>query len=706
MSDALVGGNTFVFLELHASRRSAVDQSIAVRVYRQSGSVGSVGVREQQMAEDIEHGEFLYEHAYNAALSRGLVRQPPGALVLENQEIGTRIGRGSNGALLDPAVSSIVDTIFNEMYQHLNQRTSAEISSTGQVRFAHTGASPSLGDIQKAEVLLREMEQVVRSESTSKLSATEAQSACSKLSTEFYSLVPVLDDQRTALDSLAAIEEQRQTVQLLRDLINVGEGTRGANALSDTQRKYKALRCTIESVAPSSEEYEQVARLVLDQSATTDSPGSSEPSSAAAAADPIEIVNVFRVSRKIEEQFFRSKVGNERLLLHGSRPSNIAGILSRGLLMPRTVVRSGVSRTDEGWLGSGLYFTDAISAAMQYAPPGVQGTQYVLCCSVALGRSKDYTTKTTGLSRVPTGYDSTHGVKASKDHPSVFNDDEYVIYNPTQQRMRYLVQLRGGNAALKANAAAAAGAANMTSSTNVAVATAANAASSVRFAADAASSVSADAGIPRGMSSNAEGQVTEGSSAATPGTAAAADPCGLLTSDGQGVPLRSTHVRAKILDMVGEVVVLQAYRNESDEMIEAKYVFPLDEMGAVCGFEAFINGKHIIGVVKEKEQARREYRAAIEQGKGAYLLEEEKPDVFTVRVGNLPPRADVLIKITYVTELAVDGPFIVFRLAGAAVSAPRRNEALDLITQNVTDVVDIDSPSAVGGADEIGRAHV
>ena len=31
----------------------------------------------------------------------------------------------------------------------------------------------------------------------------------------------------------------------------------------------------------------------------------------------------------------------------------------------------------------------------------------------------------------------------------------------------------------------------------------------------------------------------------------------------------------------------------------------------VCGFEAFINGKHIIGEVKEKEQAHREYKQAI-----------------------------------------------------------------------------------------------
>ena len=46
---------------------------------------------------------------------------------------------------------------------------------------------------------------------------------------------------------------------------------------------------------------------------------------------------------------------------------------------------------------------------------------------------------------------------------------------------------------------------------------------------------------------------------------------------------------------------------------------------SVCGFEAFINGKHIVGQVKEKEQAHREYREAISKGHGAYLMDEETP---------------------------------------------------------------------------------
>ena len=90
------------------------------------------------------------------------------------------------------------------------------------------------------------------------------------------------------------------------------------------------------------------------------------------------------------------------------------------------------------------------------------------------------------------------------------------------------------------------------------------------------------------------------------------------------VPLKSVHVRAQLVDLAGQVssfqnskhcgltvprairsvmplcnivqvVVLQEYHNQLNEPIEAKYVFPLEDGAVVCGFEAFINDKHIIG---------------------------------------------------------------------------------------------------------------
>ena len=52
----------------------------------------------------------------------------------------------------------------------------------------------------------------------------------------------------------------------------------------------------------------------------------------------------------------------------------------------------------------------------------------------------------------------------------------------------------------------------------------------------------------------------------------------------------------------------------------------------MCGFEAFINGKHIVGEVKEKQQAHREYKEAISKGHGAYLMDEDEETPVSVNL--------------------------------------------------------------------------
>ena len=55
-------------------------------------------------------------------------------------------------------------------------------------------------------------------------------------------------------------------------------------------------------------------------------------------------------------------------------------------------------------------------------------------------------------------------------------------------------------------------------------------------------------------------------------------------------------------------------------------------------------------------------------------------DVFTVSVGNLPPHAHVLIKITYVAEVQVEGENVVFSVPGS-VAPWKKDAALDEVTQ-------------------------
>ena len=61
---------------------------------------------------------------------------------------------------------------------------------------------------------------------------------------------------------------------------------------------------------------------------------------------------------------------------------------------------------------------------------------------VSLGRMKDYHKITYGLTAPPAGYDSCHGVRNKAGNQSQFADDEYVVYNPNQQKIEYLVEFR------------------------------------------------------------------------------------------------------------------------------------------------------------------------------------------------------------------------------------------------------------------------
>lgn len=55
-------------------------------------------------------------------------------------------------------------------------------------------------------------------------------------------------------------------------------------------------------------------------------------------------------------------------------------------------------------------------------------------------------------------------------------------------------------------------------------------------------------------------------------------------------------------------------------------------------------------------------------------------DVFTISVGNLPPGATVLIKVTFITELVVRAGTIVFSLPGS-VAPWQQSSALNQRTQ-------------------------
>uniref|UniRef100_A0A669QEG4 Poly [ADP-ribose] polymerase n=1 Tax=Phasianus colchicus TaxID=9054 RepID=A0A669QEG4_PHACC len=515
-----------------------------------------------------------------------------------------------NSSAVCQEVSDFVELIWAEALGHLD---SLLLESVNNI---------SLNDVSKAEGILLQVKNALNE------GADEA--ALREIMMEFYQLIR----HKTEIDyevSKRLLSRKQDLCQLMRDMLNIRETSISCPNPSSLA-KYQALRCKIDAIDPMSDEFLSVERQVLKNNYNGCS---------------VRILQVYRIGRVSETAEFLGSLGNVRSLFHASSVRNFMGILSRGLLMPKVVVEDhGVERTDTGNLGSGIYFSDSVSASIKYSSPSeMDGTRLLAVCDVALGSCLDLYERDFSLTAAPSGYNSVHGVRKTADISSDFEDDEFVVYKTTQVKIRYVVKFCLAEDQIK------------------------------EFQPGTGVETEQD-NTELESQCHSQNESYELPSANISNTVKT----GLQDRLGNPVPLESVHIKARIIDFVAQVVMFQTYTNQNSSPIEAKYVFPLDDKAAVCGFEAFVNGTHIIGQVKEKKQAHREYRKAISQGDGAYLMDQDAPDIFVITVGNICPNSTVLIKVTYITELSCQNGCITFHMP-ASVSPWQQDKALNENTQ-------------------------
>ncbi|XP_016309739.1 poly [ADP-ribose] polymerase 4-like isoform X4 [Sinocyclocheilus anshuiensis] len=551
-----------------------------------------------QLMNEMETEEFTKTHTLPPEVER-LASYSLQQLLLEEK---------LNCSTLSQEVGVFVELVWTEALGSLNNILTVPVSRI------------SLNDVSRVEGLLLQAQK------------TEKEDEVKALLEEVNTLLPLRMIDPPSKDKL--VSQKLDLCQLIRDIINVSEATLGSPSPSSLG-KYRALRCSIEVVPPQNPEFHVVSQLLQDR--------------------PVQIQQILRVSRGMELQLFKEDLGNIKPLLHSTSPSSFVGILSRGLLLPRVgVEQHGIERTDIGNLGGGIYFSDSLKTSVKYSKPSVtDGSRLLLVCEVALGRCKDLLKKDTTLTCAPDGYHSVHGVQRTPNRLSEFEDDEFVVYNTEQIRLKYVVQYSLEGDKLK----------EFQPQINTQL---------TQLTDTTPDTLSSDDSEGLESTKNPLEEMN----------------AGLLDSSGQKLPLHAVNVRCKLMDLLCQVIIFQTYTNQSAVPIEAKYVFPLEETAAVCGFEAFINGKHVIGKVKEKEQARKEYKQAIEKGHGAYLMDQDAPDVFTISVGNLPPGATVLIKVTFITELVVRSGSIVFLLSGS-VAPWQQRATLNQTTQATVEKIGV-----------------
>src|SRR4029078_9609992 len=102
------------------------------------------------------------------------------------------------------------------------------------------------------------------------------------------------------------------------------------------------------------------------------------------------------------------------------------------------------------------------------------------------------------------------------------------------------------------------------------------------------------------------------------------------------------------------VTVQQRFRNSSESPIEAEYMFPLPHGASVHTMRFRIGQRTVDGVVKEKEEAKRAYEAARREGRSATLIEQDRPNLFTLSVANIAPGDIIEVTLVYQEKLAFD----------------------------------------------------
>jgi Ca-activated chloride channel family protein len=133
------------------------------------------------------------------------------------------------------------------------------------------------------------------------------------------------------------------------------------------------------------------------------------------------------------------------------------------------------------------------------------------------------------------------------------------------------------------------------------------------------------------------------------------DFAGLFISGYEQVPLINVKVISDIVGAGARTTIIQEFRNNDYISVEAVYKFPVPENAAICGFRATVGDKLIRGDIEERNKAFETYDNAMMNGHGAFLLDEERPNIFTLSVGNLKPGVTVIIEIEYVNSLTAHG---------------------------------------------------
>ena len=357
-------------------------------------------------------------------------------------------------ARVEAEITSVLKQLTDtNVYTSVFANTQIDI---GVLNFSNIGKS----DLLQAEDLLCDIGAVIRKIRDAKTNEAilEYKEKLYDLSSRFYEIIPMTSFLHAAVTPIQHDNELKARLDMLATLRNVEVASKiilGAlyrqEAMNPYDYCYLSLQMEMRPLQTQSPEF-KLMQLYAENG------GCSQ-----------KIVNIFRISRTEEAQRIQKHAAvKERLLLwHGTSISNLLGIFTQGLkIAPPEAPATGYM------FGKGVYFADFFSKSQQYSAPSYGGgktNQFVMLAEVVVGKSLE---KYMGenIEKLPSGYQSVKALgREGPDYAQsvVLQDgvtvpcgphmqypqpppgqyfylqhNEYIVYNVSQIRLRYLVELK------------------------------------------------------------------------------------------------------------------------------------------------------------------------------------------------------------------------------------------------------------------------
>jgi Ca-activated chloride channel homolog len=140
-------------------------------------------------------------------------------------------------------------------------------------------------------------------------------------------------------------------------------------------------------------------------------------------------------------------------------------------------------------------------------------------------------------------------------------------------------------------------------------------------------------------------------------------PCHHDCQPGRGValPVESITFETTIEGQVATTHVTQVFRNQTNQVLEGTYFFPLPDEASVSEFAIWDGDRRLEGEVRPRDEARRIYEDIVRRVRDPGLLEYAGANLFQARIFPIPARGTKKLELTYTQVLRAENGTVGYR---------------------------------------------